>query len=942
VAAFAFVAASFIARNTDLWLHLATGRLLAGGEYRFGTDPFSYTTAGRYWANHAWLFDLAAYLVFSSLGGPALVVMKAVAVAATAGVMLSTARTRGPAWIGTGCILLAVLAMSPRLLLQPAVGSMLLLAVCVWCLRAGGRWFRAVPVLVAIWVNVDGWFVLGPAVVGLFWLGRRLDPTRAELPPWPVWLFPAAIGACLLSPHHLYALTLPAELSPGVRSSAFATDPRFAGLFASPWRWGPMGSAGGYSPAAWAFVALLLLGLGSFAANRGAIRGWRAAVWIPFALLAAWQARLIPFFAVVAGPITALNLREVWPDAAYSRPGRLLVVATAVVLLGLGWLGWLNGVNARDRGLAWGVYTDPTLARTAVGVGAWRHASSLSPEARVFATHPDVGHYIAWHAPSERYFLDSRLTLFTPVASEFEEISRAVGVLPDGAGPPPADIAAVVLYDPEPGRTARALASTAAKGWGVARVDGSALLLIPRTASGVIDLDRAAFGGTSDLPVAWAGPENLAEPVPWRVMPGAGGRKGSWEADAATTYLRLAETGSSQSPAAVLLAVRAARAGIEIDPADPTAWLALGHAYLMLGERSWEREVGAGLSPLEQVRFFQAVGALTRAARLNPEALAAHQTLSRLFARRNAIDLAHRHAVRTARLVRRGGPVPGEAPEAFDERAGQAEKFARALEESVQDAQNRFLVRTAGLGGEPLVRARVAAELGLVQQAVDVLLESHPDLYGPVGIGLLAELLLQTGQIAECRTLLDRDELRANPHTLGYYNLPRRPNPDGSRRPYRFHAYDWLDLCQCAAAGRYAGVDAALGRLTDRLATERRAAESLLRGMASLVASDVGRAVPPLPVVSRLWTIREQVAAGELLAQVLTLPIHRADLLTLGGVLDLERGDGASAAGRFAEALALYAAAPTSWIWMWKVPAVIARPGEALAARYQKALRSSP
>ena len=96
---FAFGAASFVARNSDLWLHLTTGRLIADGDYRFGTDPFAYTSGDRYWANHAWLFDLAAYSAFTSWGGSVLVALKAAVVAATAGLMLLAGRTRGPMWI---------------------------------------------------------------------------------------------------------------------------------------------------------------------------------------------------------------------------------------------------------------------------------------------------------------------------------------------------------------------------------------------------------------------------------------------------------------------------------------------------------------------------------------------------------------------------------------------------------------------------------------------------------------------------------------------------------------------------------------------------------------------------------------------------------------------------------------------------------------------------
>ncbi len=942
VLAFAFVAASFVARNSDVWLHLATGRLLAGGNYQFGTDPFAYTTAGTYWANHAWLFDLVLFTGFNWFGGSALVAVKAAAVAATAALMLRAARHRGPVWVGTGCVMLAVLAMSPRLLLQPAVASLPLLAACLCCLRAGGRALAVVPGLIAVWVNTDAWFVLGPALVALFWLGRRLDADRPNLPPWPVWLFPAALGACLLGPHHVHALRLPMELSPAVWASGFRSDPRFAGVFASPWRWGPLGAAGGYRPTAWAFFALLALGLVSFAVNRRAVRGWRAPVWGAFAILAVWQVRLVPFFAVVAGPIAALNLREVWPATAFPRSGRGLVLAAAAALLGLGWLGWTNGVHNRDRGAAWAVHSDPTLERAASGVAAWRKATTAPPDARVFPAHPDVGHYLAWFAPGERYLLDSRLQLFTETAADYTVLSQAIGVLP---GSEPAGdalrrhaIVAAVLYDPDGMRMSRGLLSAVgeAGAWEVARIDGAAALVVPKgsaDAAARFDAERAAFGGASELPTAGPGPSALADPAPWWRLPRGRGRGGSWEADAATVYLRLAETGTSRSPALPLLAVRASRVGTEADPGDPTAWLALGRAYLLLGERTWEREDGAGLTPLGHVRLLQATGALVQAALLNPDSAPAHESLARLFLRRNMFELGHRHAAAAARLVRRAGALSGESADAFADRTAQTGALVEALEGALRDAENRFLVRTTGLAGDPLARARVAAELGLTQQAIDVLLASHPDLYGAVGLGLLADLLLQTGQVAECRTLLDREELRRNPSALGYYNMPRMPNPDGTRGTYRLHAYDWLDFCQCASAGRYPGALAALERMSERLeAEERQALPPVATGTAVLLASDAGLGVPPTPVVARLLGAAERVALTGLLTQIYALSVARADLATVAGVLDLERGDPRAAAVRFEDALKGYAAAPA---------AALSRPGRPLAARYSEALRGA-
>src|SRR4051812_2062435 len=66
----AFFLASFAATNSDLWMHLAAGRLIARGQYPFGADPFAYTTEGVRWVNSAWLSDLGLYSLAQTLGGP--------------------------------------------------------------------------------------------------------------------------------------------------------------------------------------------------------------------------------------------------------------------------------------------------------------------------------------------------------------------------------------------------------------------------------------------------------------------------------------------------------------------------------------------------------------------------------------------------------------------------------------------------------------------------------------------------------------------------------------------------------------------------------------------------------------------------------------------------------------------------------------------------------
>src|SRR5262245_7644707 len=94
VLAFAGLTAATAVRNSDFWLHLASGRHLVQSGLEFD-EPFLYTTAGTRWVNHSWLFDVAVYEVHHILGDSWLVPLKALLVAAVAGVMLAVRRARG-------------------------------------------------------------------------------------------------------------------------------------------------------------------------------------------------------------------------------------------------------------------------------------------------------------------------------------------------------------------------------------------------------------------------------------------------------------------------------------------------------------------------------------------------------------------------------------------------------------------------------------------------------------------------------------------------------------------------------------------------------------------------------------------------------------------------------------------------------------------------------
>jgi hypothetical protein len=581
----AFLAASFLARNSDLWFHLATGRLLARGEFTFGADPFAYTTQQVYWACHSWLFDLALYGLRGLIGEAGLVVLKALLVTGLAGLLLRIRRPGGALWLPAACTTLAILAMSPRLLLQPACVSYFLLGLTFWLLwrqqqRAGsvsdGKMSDAYASVLLLfvfilWVNVDEWFFLGPLLAALFWLGERLGGQRRT----PGWLAPVGLAVCLLNPYTYHAFTLPAELSIVPWTSGLRQDARFRTVFASPWEAEYFHAAWRLNAAVLAYYALTLLGLVSFLLHRPALRDWRLFVWLPFALLAAWQARLIPFFAIVAAPITALNWQDIISARSEARSMRsrlvpgTLYLALLLVLLSLNvlaWMGWLAGYDREERHVAWGFQEDPSLREAAETLGSWRGHDLLPGSERVFALAPEVAHYCAWFCPGEKQFFDHRYPLFSHAARDYETVCSALLPSP---GHDAADskeqrtaewqqvlrehkIGIVVFYDRDWQRLFPVLnrLSNDDKNWTLLHVAGQALIAGWNQArpswsfaSLAFDPERLAFGPEEAKSPSRAprapdrGPAQLSQRRDWRERLVRAPAVPAWESAAATTYL---------------------------------------------------------------------------------------------------------------------------------------------------------------------------------------------------------------------------------------------------------------------------------------------------------------------------------------------------------------------------------------------------------------------
>jgi hypothetical protein len=483
----AFFLGTFMISNTDVWMHLESGKRISNGDATLGVDPFSYTTANVTWVNHSWLFDTLVYGLYEAAGPVGLVVFRSLILSVLALVLLRIREPGQSLWLPAVCTTLALLAVSTRLLLQPMIVSYLFFGLTLYlihrALHEGGAFtLRGRPVsplwllppLFALWVNLDGWFILGPLTVGLFLLGagvQRLTAGRtgagAALAPGSAadvrtlgLVLVVGLAACLVNPYLHRAFTLPLDLAypladllpEGLVASGVSAREVLAAmpqsyLDVSPFNdlyWSNTGF--GLNVAGMAYFPLLMLGLVSFALlavvqPRDEVAARRFPVglllaWLPLAVLSSFNYRVVGFFAIVGAPAIVLNFQELsrrrpageltWARWNWAIGGRLATALGCLVLLLLTWPGRLhaNADNPRySHRVHFDVYTDASLESAA------RHLDDLLATGKLrngFNVSIDAADYCAWFSPGVRTFYDGRFLLPPEAARDYALLRKAL------------------------------------------------------------------------------------------------------------------------------------------------------------------------------------------------------------------------------------------------------------------------------------------------------------------------------------------------------------------------------------------------------------------------------------------------------------------------------------------------------------------------------------
>jgi hypothetical protein len=419
----------------DFWWNMALGRETLQNGRLPTVDTFSYTQPGEQIFVHGWLPQVLFYFLYTSGGAVLIALVQAVVLTGTYGLLLRLCVQRG-ARPGLAAIILLVVAVPLSASNWNVRPQSYVLVLFVLMLSVLQRWQKAdepsfsgsfwkgrlwaLPLLMLLWVNMHGSFVLGGILIALTFiaefarrwvLGLRPDISRRTV-------IPASVGPSRWSE----ALdgsrsSLPALFVAGVLAAAvIPVNPtglniiRFTLMCArDPDRrinsveWRPPTAAEADGPVFFAAVVAVFAVL-VLARRRPTIidlvhisaffwlglQGMRYIIW--FALI------LVP---ILAEMLAARHDNEEKP--AERSPLNLLLVtlAGALVVALLPTLKplWLPGRN--------GSLLSPDTPTAAVA-----ELETISPRPRRFFHSSAAGSYLMWARPEQGIFIDSRLQDF--------------------------------------------------------------------------------------------------------------------------------------------------------------------------------------------------------------------------------------------------------------------------------------------------------------------------------------------------------------------------------------------------------------------------------------------------------------------------------------------------------------------------------------------------
>jgi hypothetical protein len=409
----------------DLPRHLLLGRLIRETRSVPVTDTFSFRTEGFPSIPHEWLSQVIFSISNDLLGISGVVLLTALIVtAAWTIVYYETAKRSNNMFASLIVIALGIGASMIHVLPRPHLFTYLFTALWITVLERitsnKPRLWWLLPLLMILWVNLHGMFVLGMIIWGIYLLGSLLEnPSRT-------WFTTSSTKSMLIGG----VLSLFATfLSPsGVKIWEAITSLGSNTYITS--RIPEYQSANFHLPETWPFILILIITVGGFARSSHKTPWRYILLTASFTAIALYTSRMIPLFAIVMVPIAAKTLgdllKQEFPESRFSAMEKnistinsssngivwIFVVLLAVVLL-------FRAGKAIDPESKGNVFDERFFPVQAV---SW--LNSHSQQGNMFNEFDWGGYLLLNLSPRQQIFMDGHTHIYgETLTREYETVS---------------------------------------------------------------------------------------------------------------------------------------------------------------------------------------------------------------------------------------------------------------------------------------------------------------------------------------------------------------------------------------------------------------------------------------------------------------------------------------------------------------------------------------
>lgn len=377
--------------DPDYFWHLATGEVILDGGAIPTTDPFSFTWYGERWIPDQWLPEVLIAAGVGTVGaGPMLLLFGLLAAVGPAAVAAAALRHGVPfGWVAAVSGL-TVAAMVPQVTMRPQVVSFafagLLLALLIRARPGSGRRLWLIPLLMLVWANAHGFFIVGLGVGAIYLVATLLGRTpMREHRLMTAGIAATSLAASMVTPSGpgglLYALSFADPGDVGAQQIVEWQSPNF------------------HNPQFLPFLAVggLLLAVGTRRAP-----GWVSLTALFGAALGLFAARAVGIGSILVMPLLLLGTAFTPIGHPAPRAKRVMELAAAAVVCVA-----VIGVAAM-RGPV-------TVDARRAPIAATEILKTTQPDARVLAAYEWGGYVISeLHASGGTVFVDGRMHKYQP------------------------------------------------------------------------------------------------------------------------------------------------------------------------------------------------------------------------------------------------------------------------------------------------------------------------------------------------------------------------------------------------------------------------------------------------------------------------------------------------------------------------------------------------